>query len=113
MDQKRREVELEIEIVRTDASGATILELIESTAQARAASQEPEPAATPAPPTEEAQATAIPERIELVAEREIVLRCGEASITLTRAGKIILRGTYVLSRSSGVNKIKGESIQIN
>ena len=54
-----------------------------------------------------------PERLELTAEREIVLRCGEASLTLTRAGKIILRGTYVLSRSSGVNKIKGGSVQIN
>src|SRR5690606_23373155 len=53
------------------------------------------------------------EVLTLSAEREIVLRCGKASITLTRAGKIILRGTYVLSRSSGVNKIKGGSVQIN
>src|SRR5690606_14486919 len=51
------------------------------------------------------------EVLTLSAEREIVLRCGKASITLTRAGKIILRGTYVLSRSSGVNKIKGGSVQ--
>jgi len=53
------------------------------------------------------------EVLTLSADREIVLRCGKASITLTRAGKIILRGTYVLSRSSGVNKIKGGSVQIN
>ncbi len=53
------------------------------------------------------------ERLELSAEREIVLRCGEASITLTRAGKILLRGKYLLSRSSGVNRIKGGSIQLN
>jgi hypothetical protein len=53
------------------------------------------------------------EVLTLSAEREIVLRCGRASITLTRAGKIILRGAYVLSRSSGVNKIKGASVQIN
>ncbi|UVK44050.1 DUF2345 domain-containing protein [Mesorhizobium sp. AR07] len=53
------------------------------------------------------------ERLELSAEREIVLRCGKASITLTRTGKIILRGTYILSRSSGPNKIKGGSIQLN
>jgi len=51
--------------------------------------------------------------LTLNADREIVLQCGEASITLTRAGKIILRGTYVLSRSSGANKIKGGSVQIN
>ncbi len=53
------------------------------------------------------------DRLQLSAEREIVLRCGKASITLTRAGKIILRGTYLLSRSSGVNRIKGGSVQIN
>jgi hypothetical protein len=53
------------------------------------------------------------EKLLVNAEREIVLQCGEASITLTRAGKIIIRGTYVLSRSSGVNSIKGGSIQLN
>ncbi len=53
------------------------------------------------------------ERVVLTAEREIVLRCGEASLTLTRAGKILLRGKYLLSRSSGVNRIKGGSVQIN
>jgi len=53
------------------------------------------------------------ERIEFNAKKEIVLRCGKASITLTRAGKIILRGAYVLSRSSGVNRIKGGSVNIN
>ena len=49
----------------------------------------------------------------LSAEREIVLRCGDASITLKRDGKIEIRGTYVLSRSSGANKVKGASVQIN
>jgi hypothetical protein len=53
------------------------------------------------------------ESLILNAEREIVLRCGKASITLTRAGKVIVRGTYLLSRSSGVNRIKGGSVQIN
>jgi hypothetical protein len=53
------------------------------------------------------------ERIEFNAKREIVLRCGKASITLTRAGKILIRGAYVLSRSSGANRIKGGSVQIN
>ena len=53
------------------------------------------------------------ERIVFDAKQEIVLRCGSASITLTRAGKILLRGKYILSRSSGVNRIKGGSVQIN
>ena len=53
------------------------------------------------------------ERVTLSADKEIVLKCGKASITLTRSGKILLRGTYLLNRSSGVNRIKGGSVQIN
>lgn len=53
------------------------------------------------------------DRVVVTGEREIVLRCGEASITLTKAGKVLIRGKYVLSRSSGVNRIKGGSVQIN
>jgi len=47
------------------------------------------------------------------AKKEIVLRCGKASITLTKAGKVMIKGTYVVSRSSGANKIKGASIALN
>lgn len=53
------------------------------------------------------------ETVILSAEQEIVLRCGEASITLTRAGKILIRGAYLLSRSSGINRIKGAAVEIN
>ena len=53
------------------------------------------------------------ERIELSANREVLLKCGEASITLTRSGKILIKGTYVVSRSTGVNRIKGGSVLIN
>lgn len=53
------------------------------------------------------------ESLMLSAKREIVLRCGKASITLTSAGKVLIRGAYLLSRSSGVNRIKGGSVQIN
>ena len=53
------------------------------------------------------------ERILLSAKKEIVLKCGKASITLTKAGKVIIRGAYLLNRSSGVNRIKGGSVQIN
>lgn len=52
-------------------------------------------------------------RITFDAQEEIVLRCGKSSITLTKAGKVIIRGAYLLSRSSGVNRIKGGSVQIN
>ena len=53
------------------------------------------------------------ERLVLSAKQEIVLECGESSITLTKAGKVLIRGNYLLSRSSGVNRIKGGSVQIN
>jgi hypothetical protein len=52
-------------------------------------------------------------RIVLSAAEEVVLRCGKSSITLTRAGKVLIRGAYVSSRASGVNRIKGASVQIN
>jgi hypothetical protein len=47
------------------------------------------------------------------AEREIVLRCGDASITLTRAGKVIIKGAYIVSHASGYNRIKGAAVDIN
>lgn len=53
------------------------------------------------------------ERLTLTADREIVLKCGNSSITLTRAGKIILKGDYLSTHSTGVNRIKGGSVQIN
>jgi uncharacterized protein (DUF2345 family) len=59
------------------------------------------------------QTTAEPEELVLSAHKQVTIRCGESSITLTAAGKIILRGKYIVSRSSGVQRIKGGSVQIN
>lgn len=53
------------------------------------------------------------DRLTLTADKEVVLKCGKASITLTRSGKVLVRGTYLMSRSSGANKIKGGSIELN
>jgi hypothetical protein len=69
------------------------------------------PAAVQAP--QGVQADIDGETLQLTAKKEIVLRCGKASITLTRAGKVLIRGAYLLNRSSGVNRIKGGSVQIN
>jgi hypothetical protein len=55
----------------------------------------------------------IPEELVICAANQLTIRCGESSITLTAAGKIILRGKYIVSRSSGVQRIKGGSVQIN
>lgn len=53
------------------------------------------------------------ERLIVSAKEQVVIRCGKASITLTKAGKVLIQGAYVLSRSSGVNRIKGGSVQLN
>ena len=53
------------------------------------------------------------QRVEIEGKDEIVLRCGEASITLRRNGRVVIRGAYVETRSRGVNRIKGGSVQIN
>ena len=52
-----------------------------------------------------------PQRIE--AKEELVLQCGEASITLRDNGKIVLRGTYIESHAQGTNRIKGGAVRIN
>ena len=53
------------------------------------------------------------ERLVVSALRQIVLSCGKASITLTASGKVLIQGTYVLTKSSGVNRIRGGLVQIN
>jgi hypothetical protein len=52
-------------------------------------------------------------RMVVAAREHLVLKCGKASITLTKAGKVLIEGSYVSSRSTGVNRLKGGSIQIN
>ena len=53
------------------------------------------------------------QRLVVSAKEQLVLRCGKASITLTKAGKVLIEGSYLLSRSTGVNRIKGGSVQLN
>ena len=52
-------------------------------------------------------------RVELEGRDEIVLRCGEASITLRRNGRVVIKGIQVETRAAGVNRIKGGSVSIN
>ena len=54
-----------------------------------------------------------PDVIHLRSEKELILECGDAKIKLRADGRITILGGYVVSRSSGVNKIKGGSVQIN
>lgn len=54
-----------------------------------------------------------PEKLVLEAGREIIIKCGEGVITVSADGKIAIKGTHLLSRAKGVNKIKGGSVAIN
>ena len=62
----------------------------------------------------------IPERaivdghhISLHGREEIELRCGKASITLNKSGRVVIRGTELISYSSGSNRIRGGSVELN
>ena len=74
--------------------------------------REPDALALPAGP-EHVEIDADGRRLVVSAKERIVLRCGKASITLTREGKLILQGEYVSNHSSGVLRLKGGSVQIN
>ena len=72
--------------------------------------QSPAAAPTPAKPTE---ARVDGKRVVLEGEQEVVLRCGDASITLRRDGKLVLRGAYIETTATGLNRIRGGSVKIN
>ncbi len=52
-------------------------------------------------------------RVTIEAENEIVLKCGSGSITIRKDGKIVIKGTHLVSRSSGPHRIKGARVDIN
>lgn len=52
-------------------------------------------------------------RVELVGQDEVVLRCGKASLTLRRDGKVVLRGVNVVTQADHVHKVRGGKVQIN
>lgn len=67
----------------------------------------------PAPAERPDEAVIDGKTVRFEARDEIVLRCGQGSITLRKDGKIVIKGTQLLSRASGVNRIKGGQVNIN
>ncbi|MBW2523165.1 MAG: hypothetical protein JRI23_03280 [Deltaproteobacteria bacterium] len=53
------------------------------------------------------------EALVLEGKQQVVLRCGKASITLTRAGKVLVEGAYVSSHATGIHRILGGAVEIN
>jgi len=53
------------------------------------------------------------ETVTIEAERELVLRCGKASLRLRRDGFVEVRGVDVVSRATRANWIRGGSVALN
>jgi hypothetical protein len=65
------------------------------------------------PPQLRVDADGTPEVLHVESTRALVIECGEAKIVLREDGRIEIRGTHIISRSSGPNKLKGGSVHIN
>jgi Domain of unknown function (DUF6484) len=70
-------------------------------------------AAVPAPKAMPVEARVDGKRVVVEGQDEVTLKCGAASITLRRDGKLILRGAYIETTAKGVNRIRGGSVKIN
>jgi hypothetical protein len=53
------------------------------------------------------------ERLVFSSDKEIVFRCGSASVTLMADGTVLIKGTRLVSSSSGLNRIRGAAVKIN
>lgn len=70
------------------------------------------------PAKEPPRQTPLPARLDgdsvvLEGKREVVLKSGEASLTLRRDGKVLIRGAYVETYAKGIHRIKGGTVKIN
>ena len=64
-------------------------------------------------PKPEVQVVRDGKRVRIRANERLELRCGKASIVMDSDGQIVIRGTYMVSHSSGANNIRGGSINLN
>jgi hypothetical protein len=53
------------------------------------------------------------EKVRIVGDERIELRCGKATIIMEKDGRITIRGTYVTSHASATNRIRGGSVNLN
>jgi len=52
-------------------------------------------------------------KVLLEAEEEVVIRCGQGSVTIRESGKVLVKGTEIVSHAKGANRIRGGSVQLN
>ncbi|EDM73590.1 hypothetical protein PPSIR1_42387 [Plesiocystis pacifica SIR-1] len=48
-----------------------------------------------------------------MAKRELSLRCGSASITMTADGRVTIKGRQITSQATGAHRIRGGTIKLN
>jgi hypothetical protein len=91
-------------VVVSDGDGApVVVDLVEATLA-------PKPRR---PASSRNEAVVDGKHVRFDAHDSVVLRCGNASISLMRDGTVQIRGKYISSRASGTNRIWGGSVQMN
>jgi len=65
------------------------------------------------PPPKQLVARVDGKRVVIEGEDEVTLRCGKATLTLDRKGKVVLRGVNVVSQAEQIHKVRGGKVQIN
>lgn len=56
---------------------------------------------------------ALPDTLLLEATEELTLRVGDGSITIRKDGKILIKGTDLVSNAKRMNRVKGGAVAIN
>lgn len=51
--------------------------------------------------------------VRITARERLELRCGSAAILMEKDGRITIRGSYVTSQASAVNRLRGGTIDLN
>ena len=59
------------------------------------------------------QATADGRRVTLCANESVTIKCGDASIALKVDGSVVIRGNRIVTQATGVNRIRGGSVELN
>lgn len=103
----------DLEAAITDGCDAVLLFVVATGQPVLLGLRQPLPALEAELPTEGLAAAVDGKRVLLEGQDEVVLRCGKASLTMRRNGRIVIRGVQVESRATGRNRIKGGAVLIN
>jgi archaeosine-15-forming tRNA-guanine transglycosylase len=55
----------------------------------------------------------VPAELVIEARERLILQCADGSITMRGDGKILIKGTDLVSRAQRTNRIKGGAVSIN